>query len=297
MLAGVQSAPPCSRPSEVDILWIIEASGSIEDKDRAFLNMTTFVGDFAATRTLSETQTRMGFLQFTGPSQAHPGLTTIGETLNLTEPSASNLAGFVSAVGALGDLGGTTDTITAIEYVREHMFTPENKRPNVNRIVILMTDGDPTDNMGASVDDSAIEQVNQAVVALREEDDVIFVLVRLGDLVDYSDDFLLGVVDFRYDTAYDELQEFLLSDFLCFDTSEAPTSSPASAPTVTIIDGGENPIGVGGIVGIVIGVLLLLLLCCGCCLFLALATRRKRDDEEEEEKKEDASMVPANSPV
>ncbi|KAH9258911.1 hypothetical protein BASA81_002975 [Batrachochytrium salamandrivorans] len=224
------SSPTCEKPAFVDIVWVLDSSGSIMDKNTAMKNVTDFIAEFATTVTLAEDRTRMGFLQYAGPTLTSTEYTTIGRNLNVTDSAATNVAEFVSVINSLVATGGTTNTAGAIDFVREYMFTAANKRPGSHRIVILLTDGNPSDINGDDTPPEPIDQANAAVASLRAEDDVIFVFIKMDDMSNYQEDFLEVETNYQYESTYATLGDLLNSPFLCFQISDAPTASP-TAPT------------------------------------------------------------------
>ncbi|KAH9254835.1 hypothetical protein BASA81_007085 [Batrachochytrium salamandrivorans] len=224
------SSPTCEKPAFVDIVWVLDSSGSIMDKNTAMKNVTDFIAEFATMVTLAEDRTRMGFLQYAGPTLTSTEYTTIGRNLNVTDSAATNVAEFVSVINSLVATGGTTNTAGAIDFVREYMFTAANKRPGSHRIVILLTDGNPSDINGDDTPPEPIDQANAAVASLRAEDDVIFVFIKMDDMSNYQEDFLEVETNYQYESTYATLGDLLNSPFLCFQISDAPTASP-TAPT------------------------------------------------------------------
>lgn len=195
----------------------------------AFKNMTDFIKNFANLTVLSPTAAH-GLSQYSGAFNDQPGaFTTVNATLNVTDPAAIDLDAFLTSISPLDAVGGTTDTAGAIDYVRTVMFTPQNKRPGSHRIVILATDGRPTDQNGVETETALIAS-ETAVDAIRAEDDVIFVFLRIGN--DYPIDFMVGHANYIYDTTFATLNNLLQESFLCFTTSTAPSFSPTSSPNL-----------------------------------------------------------------
>ncbi|KAH9253570.1 hypothetical protein BASA81_008406 [Batrachochytrium salamandrivorans] len=166
------SSPTCQRIENVDIIWVLDSSNSIiEMGSGALTNVTDFIAQYAGTINLSPTQTRMGFVQFAGPHYDDPSYQTIGDNLDVTDSAAVDVNAFDPLIRSLLPMGGTTNTAGALDYVRQHMFTPTNKRAGSHRIVVLITDGNPSDSYGNEIGDGPITAANEAVVNLREEDD------------------------------------------------------------------------------------------------------------------------------
>jgi hypothetical protein len=209
----------------MDIVWIMDASDSMiglvseyETNLGNFDYVVDFVSNFTSTATMSNIATRQGYVEFAGPvfevgTEDYVRGQTINTVVNVTDAAAIDSLEFTNSVTSLTPSGGSTDTPGAINYVREHMFTGSNRRLGSRRVAVLITDGNPSDRFGASQPSS--NATNQAVDLLREEDDVIFVFLRIGN--DYNDSFVQGYADYTYNTtSFSTLNELLGEQFLCF---------------------------------------------------------------------------------
>ena len=221
--------PTCLKPVFVDLIWIIDGSSSMNHK---FQNATRFISDFINTTTISPDDMRMGYIEFSGPFGDE--FRTVVATLNVTDPIAQDTESIRNSVLSLVPEGGTSATADAIDYVRINMFTPDNLRAGSKRIVVLLSDGNPTDSTG-SYNITLVELANQAALNIRQEDDVIFVFVKVG--TDYNPALFQGIVNHVYQTTdFSTLNNLLAEDFMCFDISEAPTIS-TQQPTTECIPG------------------------------------------------------------
>jgi hypothetical protein len=186
------------------MVWILDGSSSMVGAGNAFSNMTDFITQFALLQEFSLENTRMGYLVFSGPFDPEPNLNfkTIQAFLNITDPIASGSALFLEDIATLDAVGGTTDTAGAIDFVRTELLRSEDKRPGSHRIVVLATDGDPTDNVGDSTEESRL-LAEAASVLLRAEDDVIFVFLRFTEhLVSYHPDFMVASANYIYNSTF-----------------------------------------------------------------------------------------------
>jgi hypothetical protein len=114
--------------------------------------MTRFIVNFSKRLDISASNTRLAYLTFAGPNPTDPskGFKTLNQNLNLTDFNTSvNFTLFSANLLSLSPVGGTTDTAGALDFVRTSMLTPENYRPGTHRVVILATDGFPTDSNGS----------------------------------------------------------------------------------------------------------------------------------------------------
>lgn len=53
----------------------------------------------------------------------------------------------IDKIKSAGYPDGSTETHIGIDYVRTNIFNPENDRPNVANVLIVITDGAPSDNV------------------------------------------------------------------------------------------------------------------------------------------------------
>lgn len=224
-------APTCANPPGfMDVVWILDGSTSVALSGDAFANMTDFIDAFASRRVFGPNGTRMGAVEFSG-MYLGSFLRKIIAVTNLTDDAAH----FRSELGQMSAVaGGTTDTGNAINYVRTEMFTAANYRPGSKRIAVLLTDGNPSDSVGATTS-TTINQANAAAMNLREEDNVYFVFIRIG--TNYSPSYLTQEPNMAYiisDYTAESFRYLLDHEFFCFLVSDAPTtSSPTGSPTTS----------------------------------------------------------------
>jgi hypothetical protein len=166
--------------------------------------MTEFISQFALIQDFSLENTRMGYVVFAGqfdPSPS-PNFKTILAFRNITDPIASDSALFLDDIATLNAVGGTSDTAGAIDFVRTELLRSEDKRPGSHRIVVLATDGDPSDGDGASTEETRL-LAEAATLSLRAEDDVIFVFLRFTEhLVSYHPEFMNTSANYIYDSTF-----------------------------------------------------------------------------------------------
>jgi hypothetical protein len=186
------------------MVWLLEGSSSMVASGNGFSNMTDFIAQFALLQDFSLENTRMGYVVFAGPfdPEPDPNFKTILAYLNITDPIASDSALFLDDVATLNAVGGTTNTAGAIDFVRTELLRPEDKRPGSHRIVVLATDGDPTDGDGTATEETRL-LAEAATLNLRAEDDVIFVFLRFTEhLVSYHPDYMVTSANYIYDSTF-----------------------------------------------------------------------------------------------
>ena len=200
-----------------------------------FGDLQQFIVDFTGTVAMSENATRQGILEFSGEiwqlnasfSPVYVSGSNLGPQLNISDQKASSNSEFVQFVDDMSDMGGNTNTPFAIDHVRTTMFTPENYRQDAFRVVILGTDGFPTNIFGIN-DDVLANETEVAAEKLRDEDDVLFVFLRIGNATLYPPNWFEEVADKIYAVAsFSALSTLLQEGFLCLDVTHRPTASPA----------------------------------------------------------------------
>ena len=198
-----------------------------------FGDVKQFIVNFTDTVQMGPNNVRQGYVEFAGILIVPPHNVIIGPTLPLESPVASSNGAFASNVTGLDAIYGSTNTPAAIDYARINMFTKANERPGAFRVAILVTDGFPTDTMGK--DSSAMGiMAEQAAANLRDEDNVVFIFVRVGDPDLYPLNWFNQTSDAIYHVnSFPQLSELLTSqDFLCLKLTHRPTLSPIVAPSV-----------------------------------------------------------------
>lgn len=160
---------------------------------------------------------RQVFVEYAGPyydlGGRYAGFQLIHDFMNFTDPISSHPDLFKQRVETLVASGGTTATAAAIDFVREEVLTNDTYRPGSVRIVILGTDGAPTDLHGMDSDEED-DKAEEAVRRIKVDDDVFFVFLKFGD--DYREEWFKGVADAIYDTSFVSLGNLLDEQFLCF---------------------------------------------------------------------------------
>ena len=96
---------------------------------------------------MSPNATRQGYVQYAGQTLGTGGNLIgqkLGHILNVTDPDAVDNLAFISLIQNLGEIGGSTDITNVLNYIRQEMFTAENRRPISQRVVILLSLFGPT---------------------------------------------------------------------------------------------------------------------------------------------------------
>lgn len=215
-----------------------------EDPSYNFTYLKAFIANFSGTLSMSPSTIRQGFVEFAGQTQnvddPEPIGQIIGSVLNLTDADASSNTGFVALLAGLDVMGGSTNTPAAIDYVRTQMLTEANRRPGVQRVVILGSDGYPSGPDGFF----SPELANQSVVAaqaLRDEDGAVFIFLRIGD--DYPANWFSTIAERIYSVAtFTDLNSLLQNgnQFLCLG-EDIITRAPSAAPIVPSLQPTATP--------------------------------------------------------
>lgn len=193
--------------------------------------LRSFLLTFVETLPLGVTSTRMGLVQYAGEFVrwgVYQGFQLINEVVNVTDLDAISVPGLQSRLIAMNAPGGVTNTAGALDYVRTAMFHPGNYRPGSHRVVVLATDGYPSDE-GGMESTQAVSDAENAAQHLKDEDGVIFVLLRFGPT--FPQTFLMNQSDFTYNTTFQTLDRLPREGFLCVDLTLRPTPSPTASPS------------------------------------------------------------------
>jgi hypothetical protein len=224
----------------MDVVWLLD--GSSGTRTEVISEYETYLGFFyyereaveayTATISMGSNTIRQSLLVFAGEAYSSQLGTYIGfQTANnpslLTDPAATSNAAFLSFVQPLEAPGGTSNVSGAIHIAREMFLTEENRRPDAQRVVILVTDSWPT-NLYGEPRKTDTPDVTEAVNLLKQEDSPLFVFVRVGGTGSYPPDWLVAESDKIVDVPGKESLsvDFVASSFLCFDNY---TPSPTSA--------------------------------------------------------------------
>nr|XP_024659327.1 integrin alpha-M-like [Maylandia zebra] len=122
----IQACPP-----QADIAFLLDGSISVSSRD--FQTMKKFVKDLI--QSLLSIDTQFSVSQFSTSPQVH---------FYCTKFSSSTLLD--TTIKEISKLGGTTYTAKAIKHVVEKVFIPQRgSRPNVKKVLIVITDGQSHD--------------------------------------------------------------------------------------------------------------------------------------------------------
>ncbi|XP_062388357.1 integrin alpha-M-like [Sardina pilchardus] len=121
----------CTTAQETaDIVFLLDGSGSVGAAQ--FTTMKTFVKN--VTGALLQFDTLFAFVQYASSTTIH------------VDFSQFNRTGFENQVDSISQTGGGTNTASGIRTVVENVFIPSaGARPEANRILIVITDGQSSD--------------------------------------------------------------------------------------------------------------------------------------------------------
>ncbi|XP_042071720.1 integrin alpha-X-like [Haplochromis burtoni] len=122
----IQACPP-----QADIAFLLDGSISVSSRD--FQTMKKFVKDLI--QSLLSIDTQFSVSQFSTSPQVHFYCTKFSSSTSLD-----------TTIKEISKLGGTTYTAKAIKHVVEKVFIPQRgSRPNVKKVLIVITDGQSHD--------------------------------------------------------------------------------------------------------------------------------------------------------
>ena len=177
-------APTCK--AKVDIGFILDSSGSLREdyqKEKNFLK--ALAGAFG----VSADGSRAGVITFSY-------FTELSIKLN----DHTNIFTFNAAVDAIPLMGSTTRIDKALRQTQKELFTSENGgRPGVTKILILLTDGSQTKELGA-------EDPGDIANELRA-DGVVIIVIGIGSGIEANElAQMAGGKDNAFDVeSFDEL--------------------------------------------------------------------------------------------
>ena len=207
-----------------DIAWLIEGSSAMIGPQ--FSQLTSVIINFTAYLDMNQSQTRQGFIEFSGSLAGFSNFSTIDRTLLLENPAASSSTEFSAIVENLVPVGGSTNTSGALQWATEYFFSPSNFRSFAQRVLVLATISQPSNEFGFVTPQSLTEN---AASALKVLDDVTIILVQLSN--SFPAGFLVNQADFIIATNYTMLKPSdLVTAFETVSTT-CNTSFPTSLPT------------------------------------------------------------------
>ncbi|XP_062412878.1 collagen alpha-6(VI) chain-like isoform X2 [Sardina pilchardus] len=115
-----------------DVIFLVDSSGSINPKD--FPMMKAFINNTIMRSVIGPDSVRMGVLQFSSYQR---------EEVSLDSNQTQN--DLVQKVNAMQQLGGGTLTGQALSFTSQYFDTSRGGRPNVPKILIVITDGEAQD--------------------------------------------------------------------------------------------------------------------------------------------------------
>lgn len=115
-----------------DVIFLVDSSGSIDRED--FLKMKAFMNKTIQRSVIGPDAVRLGVLQFS---------TYQREELALNSLQTHN--DLIQKVNAMQQLGGGTLTGQALTFTSQYFDALKGGRPNVPKILIVITDGEAQD--------------------------------------------------------------------------------------------------------------------------------------------------------
>ncbi|KAK3611945.1 hypothetical protein CHS0354_014020 [Potamilus streckersoni] len=145
-----------------DIVFVVDGSGS--EGLANFQKQLAFIQNFTGQFEIGKNQTQVSLVTFS---------TDVTNEFNLN--SYARKVDVLSAIGRTNYPNGETHTHLALDYVRLHSLTPQNgSRTNVNKIVIVLTDGKSNEEA----------LTVQAASLLKLRRDVSVIAIGIGNAVD-----------------------------------------------------------------------------------------------------------------
>ena len=141
----------CSQSSKAEVIFVIDASGSVGSRN--FKKVLDTVKNIVDKLDIGADGVRVGVLRYASKNDARRDNPQVSIELGSTNVKAE----LVKKIEAIAYTGGLTYTANAIDKTRLEMFS--KARPNVPKIVMVVTDGESTD--GGRNDVDLIDKANQ----------------------------------------------------------------------------------------------------------------------------------------
>ena len=152
---NVLTAPPANCTTAVDLIFVIDSSGSIGS--RGYEQMKSFVSQIVNKFDIESGNVRVGLLMYS---------TTVNTAFNLN--TYSSRADVRAAVANLTYSAGRTNTGDALAYVRQVLLQPAaGDRPQVPNVVVVLTDGGSTNKLTTQVSFGRIISMRPIVMYLK----------------------------------------------------------------------------------------------------------------------------------
>ncbi|XP_064630804.1 matrilin-2-like [Lineus longissimus] len=219
----VAEDPRCD--SEADIVFILDASGSVGDPN--FEKMRDFVEGMVRKLALDSGAVRVGLLSYSF---------TADPVFNLNDHSSN--VDVLLGIQGMGYSGGGTSTAVAIKYARETMFTVANgDRSSAKNIAVVVTDGKSSDPAGTLAESALAHDAGITLFAL-----------GIGDAVDTDE--LKGIAsdpdeEYMYRvSSFDVLSSVsdTIVDGTCYVPEPPTTTEAITTPEATTIMPTTTPV-------------------------------------------------------
>ena len=140
-------APICK--AKVDVGFILDSSGSLRNN---YQDEKDFMKSLAAAFGISADGSRAGVITFSYYSEH-----------SIKMKDHTDITSFNKAVDAIPLMGSTTRIDKALRLTQKELFAPNNGgRPGVTKILILLTDGTQTQDVGAEDPGDITDEIRQS---------------------------------------------------------------------------------------------------------------------------------------
>ncbi|ESO10939.1 hypothetical protein HELRODRAFT_136819, partial [Helobdella robusta] len=131
----------CVQSPNLDIVFVVDESGSICDTDPGFVygrdstctnfrNLLTFVSNLVDSFTIGPSNYRVGMVTFSSSAEVRWRLDRYYTKADLQ-----------AAINSIPYTGGNTFTTGGIRLMRTQVFTQSGDRPDASNLAIIITDG------------------------------------------------------------------------------------------------------------------------------------------------------------
>lgn len=180
----------------VDLIFVVDASGSIQEADpQGWTRVKSFIKDVVRRFAIGPSQTRVGLTIYSEKAvrQRQDPDVPAGSVGFFLLDTYSDLPSLEAAIDALFYFGSFTNTQEGLQVARQNILQPSGDRPNVQNLVIVLTDGKSNLNEQQLPREAQLLKDRATVISVGVTDQVdineLSLIASAPNLVVLADDF------------------------------------------------------------------------------------------------------------
>ena len=218
-----------NRDTAIDVLWALDESNSVTQSPQLFSDMVKFIQNVLRVEEKIAEHPDLGgsrhaVVEFSGQSFFEPGkYQDIGLSSDFSQPRATSPKDFLDFIKSLVPSGGFTRTDIVLEFAK-NLFLAQSLNPLRRKVLVLMTDGLPTDEYGFPGTPTMMDITYQAAADLQTETKAGIILIKTssafptGDQTGFLAPFVNSSIDFHHAKLFRQAQlELFEQIFVCRD--------------------------------------------------------------------------------